>query len=44
MLGMTVENIGLVAQTNGGEFSVSIPLSEGQMLSEQKILRVSQHA
>lgn len=29
MLGMMVENIGLVAQTNGGEFSVSIPLSKG---------------
>ncbi len=29
MLGITVENIELVAQTNGGEFSVNIPLNAG---------------
>lgn len=29
MLGLTIENIELTAQTNGGEFSVSIPLSVG---------------
>lgn len=29
MLGLTVENIEITAQTNGGKFSTNIPLSEG---------------